>query len=874
PLGQGVAVHRVEAVVQERVVKDQAGTVTVVGADGLQQKGNRDYFHAAVGLPEGAVLVSPIDLNVEHDRIELPPRPTLRAALPVRNDRGEVFAVVVVNVLTKPLLDLIGGESGLPDVQEWVTDAAGHYLWHPQPGKAFAHLLNPPGTTWQEEFTPAPDAVRPAGLPADAKVLRAPDGADWLIFTRTLRAPGADGTGGVVLHSGIPLQVLAARAWEGVSGHVILVWAMGFVVIGLGTLLLVRWERLTRSESAVAAAADDPAERRAWYVGAGVAVVVLLLGGGGWWFVRGQLLAEAREDSFFRAELVGQYLKITLQSAARSARVLAELRPDTLSSQAEFERRAADLNGVTPETLVLQWSPQAIVRFSQPLAGNERAIGLDLRADPRVRDLIARTIQTGQPFWDGPFLLRQGGLGMVYRVPVYRPGAPVSEQDFLGLATCLVNLNEIAGRVATSRPLFHFAASVQSGGAAPVDILPAEPGAVAATAATAEVSLALDPSDTLAADTVRFKVTAALKDPPVGGHWLALAGISLLAALFGSLAHVMETRRAGRHRLLQLSARLERSAQAVKVGFWEYELATRKISWSAEMFEFRGITEGEFDGTLDAAVQFDRAMRDLALLRQRQRWLHRRPLQVRQGDRSAQPLRSAVFALHQSRACLDRRAIGQEEPREARVAGDVRRGVGGAVLQVGRRDEAALGQPDRRCHDVGEREAAEALERRAPAQQRARHRDGERAHGVLAALRLAVVRQLVRDRLVHVGARRAGRGAQPVEHDMGAVGEADMRDAAAQHADHHRLHHGQREERGDRGVDGVATGEQHLRAGSRGERMVGDDHAARPGRGLLLAGEWRRPRRTACVGHVLSPRCDGCARAAAGAQAPAACFFS
>ena len=112
---------------------------------------------------------------------------------------------------------------------------------------------------------PISDAARPAGLlaDADAGVWRAPDGTDWLIFTRTLRAPAAGGTGGVVLHSGIPLQVLATRAWESVGGQVPLVWAMGLVVIGLGTLLLLRWERLTRPEAAVEFAADDPAERRA-----------------------------------------------------------------------------------------------------------------------------------------------------------------------------------------------------------------------------------------------------------------------------------------------------------------------------------------------------------------------------------------------------------------------------------------------------------------------------------------------------------------------------------------------------------------------------------------------------------------------------------
>ena len=114
-----------------RVVQDQAGKVTIAAQADLQRKGDRPYFQKALRLPEGGVHISPIDLNVENDRIEVPHRPTLRAAMPLRNAKGEVFAVAVVNVLAQPLLEQIGGGGGLPDVQEWVTDTTGHYLWHP-----------------------------------------------------------------------------------------------------------------------------------------------------------------------------------------------------------------------------------------------------------------------------------------------------------------------------------------------------------------------------------------------------------------------------------------------------------------------------------------------------------------------------------------------------------------------------------------------------------------------------------------------------------------------------------------------------------------------------------------------------------------------
>jgi len=217
-----------------RVVRDSTGSVSVAGADRRQRKGHHRYFQAALAQPAGGVWVSPIDLNLENDQIEQPPRPTLRAALAVRNAEGEPFGVLVVNVLAQPLLEELAS-SGLEGVQHWITDAAGHSLWDREPGRAFDHWLKPPGTPWTEVYPPVPGAEPPAQVPEGlaASVRRGPDGVEWLIFTRPLRAAEADGTGGVVLHAGLPLSVLAARAWSAVTGTWLLMLGLGGLVLGL-----------------------------------------------------------------------------------------------------------------------------------------------------------------------------------------------------------------------------------------------------------------------------------------------------------------------------------------------------------------------------------------------------------------------------------------------------------------------------------------------------------------------------------------------------------------------------------------------------------------------------------------------------------------
>ena len=71
------------------------------------------------------------------------------------------------------------------------------------------------------------------------------------------------------------------------------------------------------------------------------------------------------------------------------------------------------------------------------------------------------------------------------------------------------------------------------------------------------------------------------------------------------------------------------------------------------------------------------------------------------------------------------------------------------------------------------------------------------------------------------------------------VAEADVHEPATEQADHHRLDHIQGEQRRDRRIDGVAAGGQHLSACGRGQRVIGDDHAAMAGRRPLLAVEGR-----------------------------------
>ena len=160
-------------------------------------------------------------------------------------------------------------------------------------------------------------------------------------------------------------------------------------------------------------------------------------------------------------------------------------------------------------------------------------------------------------------------------------------------------------------------------------------------------------------------------------------------------------------------------------------------------------------------------------------------------------------------------------------------------MQIRRCEIAARGMFDRGLHHVGQAHGAETAQGFAPCVQRARHRDGFWAVEIFVVDSVEDVMRGARLRTIAVRLHHGRHRALPVDEAMAAVGGADMRHAAADDADHHRLDHRQREQRCDRGIDGVAAGRQHLGPSRGRQRMIAHHHATTAGRGPLLARESR-----------------------------------
>ncbi len=85
-----------------------------------------------------------------------------------------------------------------------------------------------------------------------------------------------------------------------------------------------------------------------------------------------------------------------------------------------FDSVAKQIMASGSEVDALQLVPEGVIRYVYPLKGNEKVIGYDILKDPARNKEAYKAIDKRQLYFAGPFELRQGGIGVVGRLPVFR----------------------------------------------------------------------------------------------------------------------------------------------------------------------------------------------------------------------------------------------------------------------------------------------------------------------------------------------------------------------------------------------------------------------------------------------------------------------
>lgn len=97
-----------------------------------------------------------------------------------------------------------------------------------------------------------------------------------------------------------------------------------------------------------------------------------------------------------------------------------------------------------------------IMRYMYPMAGNEKALGLDYRTQPEQWPVIQQIVAKGTPALVGPINLVQGGRGLIYRAPLNIDGR------YWGLMSAVIDADSLFSVVTETARVDDFNYAIRS----------------------------------------------------------------------------------------------------------------------------------------------------------------------------------------------------------------------------------------------------------------------------------------------------------------------------------------------------------------------------------------------------------------------------
>ncbi|MCL1887126.1 MAG: EAL domain-containing protein [Betaproteobacteria bacterium] len=107
----------------------------------LQDRKDRYFFADTFKLEKGEVYVSPFDLNIEHDAIEVPYVPTIRLGVPVFDNLGKRRGILMINLFAADMLQRFEQVTSLFSHQIWLINQDGYWLKGSSPEDEFAFMF-------------------------------------------------------------------------------------------------------------------------------------------------------------------------------------------------------------------------------------------------------------------------------------------------------------------------------------------------------------------------------------------------------------------------------------------------------------------------------------------------------------------------------------------------------------------------------------------------------------------------------------------------------------------------------------------------------------------------------------------------------------
>ncbi len=138
----------------EQIWVDYVNGETVVAADSeLQYKGEKNYFQEGMKLNSGEIYISPMDLSIENDHVEIPQKPVIRLVIPVFNEKNKKAGILVLNYLAQNMLNQIENDSKNDiNMKILLLNDESYYLLSENSDKDFSFMYDDPkGVSFSQE---------------------------------------------------------------------------------------------------------------------------------------------------------------------------------------------------------------------------------------------------------------------------------------------------------------------------------------------------------------------------------------------------------------------------------------------------------------------------------------------------------------------------------------------------------------------------------------------------------------------------------------------------------------------------------------------------------------------------------------------------
>lgn len=123
--------------------------------------------------------------------------------------------------------------------------------------------------------------------------------------------------------------------------------------------------------------------------------------------------------------------------AGNTALISLALTVDANGTPTNFDSIAAQLIQSNPYLDILELVPKGVIEYVYPLKGNEQVLGYDIMADPKRKKEAQKAIEERRVYFAGPLQLKQGGMAVIGRLPVFR------KDSFWGFSAVIMHLETL-----------------------------------------------------------------------------------------------------------------------------------------------------------------------------------------------------------------------------------------------------------------------------------------------------------------------------------------------------------------------------------------------------------------------------------------------